>query len=1131
MRTTLLCVSVVVLTLVGFSADDAAAVPAYTDSELGVEQYLGARHGRRLPDGYGRSGYDDETFVTDSGYDLDQYLYDSDGPLEFDIEVDRVFSRNSADWDQIIKEARLVLRVWDVDEEVQPDWPPELLPERDYVYINGHVCPRDETGTGDHLTGANNTWSVWKFQIPVEWFENGWIHTATWQGDGQEPEPGINHISIDIDVLMDHTWAVECDWGRLEIVGMRPSLLVHGLKSDQGAWEHFQTYVDGGLFECARMPSVGNVSGNSQRVASEFDSMMVAFGVHSGNVVAHSKGGLDTRYWVEHNNSSVENLVMLGTPNHGTEYANHVIETDNWLHRQAERILSPAIHDLRTSTWIMGEDPRSASESYHTIGGDRFKASETKCPLFCGDQLFNEDNDTFVPLSRAAAPGQTEVDVRRPHHHFDLPKRQHMYDTWIRSWLCASETTRKASISLLLTEYVPPGRRAKPESPHRFGQDQGTTLIERVLTAGGSLDEPLMLDLCSEAIFLATGTSELCFELMMPNGTVVDPDYADSHADIEFHSGEGVFAAYLGTYTISNPAAGAWRVLISAGSTASVALTAALTSELVLEGTVSSDQMSQGSVLDIAASLTDGASPVTGASVEAALKRNDGYQETVVLTSTGGGNYEASHICSEAGQYEFCITASGTSRTAFEREISTSLLVTPTGGEIGDVGSDYGADTNGNGLYDELIVPVTVEASAPDSFLLSAALEAPGGAHLGSAGAYLRCSSAGIYTVNLQFDGRSINEAGLDGPYTLRDLLLEQKGRDGLVVDEVEQTFQTAPYECDQFERPPIRFTGIGSESVDDDDQDGLYDSMTIGIGIELTETSNYSWNARLEDQYGGDIGWSSSSGNLEAGARTIDLTFEGLAICGHGVDGPYFLRDLYIYSLDQYGNDALMHDIYETAYYPFDAFEHPPTDFVLLEHTLACSVGEPFVGQDVLLSVDVVNVGDDCDLPVLLRFMYSDSTAIAEIELAPLGFGDVAHVTTDWVTPVVPGDHSIHVHIDPDNVLTEYLESNNNGTLTVAVRDRVQEESVLVDGVVRRGEQEAAVLLDLSRSEPVRITLYDMSGVLVRTLHEGTLTSGRRTLSWDLRNDDGQLVASGTYLCIVDIGGKMTRERISVLR
>ena len=50
-----------------------------------------------------------------------------------------------------------------------------------------------------------------------------------------------------------------------------------------------------------------------------------------------------------------------------------------------------------------------------------------------------------------------------------------------------------------------------------------------------------------------------------------------------------------------------------------------------------------------------------------------------------------------------------------------------------------------------------------------------------------------------------------------------------------------------------------------------------------------------------------------------------------------------------------------------------------------------------------------------------------------------------------------------------------------------------------------------------VTLRIYDVSGRLVRTLADGYVPSGTRTLSWDGRDEAGHLVASGTYIYQLD--------------
>lgn len=55
----------------------------------------------------------------------------------------------------------------------------------------------------------------------------------------------------------------------------------------------------------------------------------------------------------------------------------------------------------------------------------------------------------------------------------------------------------------------------------------------------------------------------------------------------------------------------------------------------------------------------------------------------------------------------------------------------------------------------------------------------------------------------------------------------------------------------------------------------------------------------------------------------------------------------------------------------------------------------------------------------------------------------------------------------------------------------------------------------------PVRVTVHDLAGRRLRTLHDGPLAAGRRHgLSWDGADDRGRPLASGTYLCRATVAG-----------
>ena len=71
-----------------------------------------------------------------------------------------------------------------------------------------------------------------------------------------------------------------------------------------------------------------------------------------------------------------------------------------------------------------------------------------------------------------------------------------------------------------------------------------------------------------------------------------------------------------------------------------------------------------------------------------------------------------------------------------------------------------------------------------------------------------------------------------------------------------------------------------------------------------------------------------------------------------------------------------------------------------------------------------------------------------------------------------------------------------------------------------------------LSRRERVRVWVYDVNGRLVRKLVDGTVMEpGSHDAGWDGRSDGGTSLASGLYLCRLDVGERSETRRIALVR
>jgi hypothetical protein len=72
----------------------------------------------------------------------------------------------------------------------------------------------------------------------------------------------------------------------------------------------------------------------------------------------------------------------------------------------------------------------------------------------------------------------------------------------------------------------------------------------------------------------------------------------------------------------------------------------------------------------------------------------------------------------------------------------------------------------------------------------------------------------------------------------------------------------------------------------------------------------------------------------------------------------------------------------------------------------------------------------------------------------------------------------------------------------------------------------------DLRHRAPVRLQIYDLRGRLVRNLvADETEEAGRHEVAWDGRDDAGQPLGAGTYLCRLVIPGSVASQRATLLK
>lgn len=290
----------------------------------------------------------DRSFSTDKGPKLDTgCIYRSSGPIIFNIEIKRFLGDLNGDGTLqnvqelianglISKEVELIMPAFDVDSGANQQG---VQPELDRISVNGF-----EVG---FLRGQNNQWVNNSFKIPIEK-----IKFADKGTNGNEPTGGINEIRIDIDTAnSSEAWCTSIDWGTVTFRAMSPVILIHGNGSNGGFFErrHLTTLFDdkGVVYDKSielnpntlpnGLKDTKSIATNGNRLNQLIPGIVKQFGAQNVHLIAHSKGGLDTReYLAKHQRTHDEDfkilsLTTLGTPHNGSVLADISIARRNAL--------------------------------------------------------------------------------------------------------------------------------------------------------------------------------------------------------------------------------------------------------------------------------------------------------------------------------------------------------------------------------------------------------------------------------------------------------------------------------------------------------------------------------------------------------------------------------------------------------------------------------------------------------------------------------------------------------------------------------------------------------------------------------------------------------------------------------
>jgi parallel beta-helix repeat protein len=236
--------------------------------------------------------------------------------------------------------------------------------------------------------------------------------------------------------------------------------------------------------------------------------------------------------------------------------------------------------------------------------------------------------------------------------------------------------------------------------------------------------------------------------------------------------------------------------------------------------------------------------------------------------------------------------------------------------------SDCGTDSDADGLYNTLTISAGVDVSVAGSYIVQGGLFDACGAPIMWSGNYAQLEP-GSHDVTLEFNGITLYRHGVAGPYNLKYIRLY----DGSMtkIDEMSDAYATSAYDYADFEPPPANFSGTYSDRGVDTDSDGLFDYLTVSMGVEVPAAGDYTVMGNLADGSGEPITWADLTSSLDTGSHTLDLDFDGVDLSQHSLAGPYSLSVVLMSGGILVDNVA---DAYTTASYSQDDFQHAAAQF-----------------------------------------------------------------------------------------------------------------------------------------------------------------------------------------------------------
>lgn len=208
-----------------------------------------------------------------------------------------------------------------------------------------------------------------------------------------------------------------------------PILLIHGYGETDDIWNMWIEWLyEDNFLDIYPITFTNDRCGSSEQHAYELenkvDTILNETGKEKVNIITHSKGGLDARWYISYSSiDKVANLIMIGTPNAGSPSA--------WLDLTGCPFGSD--FDLFPGSAATNVSDRPESTNYYTIAGNWMP--ENRCPIGWlwivdgGSCFIPGPDDKLVPVySVNSSTDYIPLASPLPYDHFELINQKEVYD-------------------------------------------------------------------------------------------------------------------------------------------------------------------------------------------------------------------------------------------------------------------------------------------------------------------------------------------------------------------------------------------------------------------------------------------------------------------------------------------------------------------------------------------------------------------------------------------------------------------------------------------------------------------------------------------------------------------------------